>query len=84
MPIFMSPATRRQISVLTAARESKRYDPHFVSIKEFAAMIGRSVRQVRRINQGGECPARMWSGHQHGYRRDAVAAWLAARNKPAE
>ncbi|WP_157091381.1 helix-turn-helix transcriptional regulator [Methylobacterium nodulans] len=63
-----------------AAREWMRAND-LISIQDFAAMAGVSVRQVRRWHAAGQGPERVKRSRQKTYRRAHAEAWIEARNK---
>jgi predicted DNA-binding transcriptional regulator AlpA len=48
--------------------------PKWVSIKQAAAILGRSVRQVRRYQSEGKMPPRKKAGRALGYSRADIEA----------
>ncbi len=52
----------------------------FISIKETAKLLGKTVRTVRRWEAAGKMPPRTKCGHRMKYHRDDIKAMVAANS----
>lgn len=82
MAVRFDPLCLERAKIVSAEARSKHFDPDYVSIKEFAALLSLSERQVKRMNAAGIGPPRHWYKHRHGYLRTEVMAWLETHKKP--